>query len=102
MSEWLDYKEAAELMHRPASYLRERNADGVTFKYFPSIERWQPGGKGTRLFVKLDHVLAWIEASKGPAPKPREFSGLGYESALPTLRRLGAPARVMRAFGLKS
>jgi len=100
MSEWLDYKEAAELMHRPPCYLRERDADGVSFKFFPSIERWQPGGKGTRLYVRREHVERWIEASRTPAPIKQEFSGIGYESALPTLRRLKAK-RVIRALGLK-
>jgi len=101
MSEWLDYKSAAELMHRPAAYLRARNADGITFKHFPSIERWQPGGRGTRLYVKREDVERWIESTKTPpAPVKREFTGIGYESAAPTLRRLGAK-RTMRALGLK-
>src|SRR5262245_65693157 len=79
MSEFIDYKEAAELMHRPPAYLRARNADGITFKHFPSIERWQPGGKGTKLFVRTEDVLRWIEFSKTPAPVKREFTGIGYE-----------------------
>jgi len=99
--EWIDYRDAAELMHRPAAYLRRRNADG-TYKHFPSIERWQPGGHGTRVYVKHADVLAWIEASRTPVPSPikRDMLGITYAGALPTLRRLGAD-RVIRGFGLK-
>ena len=101
MSEWIDHKEAAELMHRPARTLREKNVDGATYKYFPSIERWQPGGKGTRLFVKREHVEAWIESSRTPVEVKQEFSGAGYESLLPFLRQRGAD-RVIRSLGLKA
>src|SRR5262245_52509879 len=100
MSEFIDYKEAAELMHRPPAYLRARNADGITFKHFPSIERWQPGGKGTKLFVRTEDVLSWIEFRKTPAPGKREFKGIGDESAAPSPRIMGAK-RTMRALGFK-
>jgi len=98
-SEWIDYKEAAKLMHRPENYFRMRNADG-TYKHFPSIERWQPGGKGTKMLVNKGHVDAWIEASRTPAPVKKEFKGIGYESARATLERLGAHG-TMKSLGLK-
>lgn len=100
-TEWMDYRDAAKLMHRPAPYLRRRNADG-TYKHFPEIERWQPGGYGTKVFVRREHVEAWIEASRTPAPSPvkRDTLGITYAGALPTMRRLGAD-KVIRAFGLK-
>lgn len=98
--EYIDYKEAAEMMLRPAAYLRERNADGVTFKYFPEIQRYQPGGRRTKLFVKREDVLAWIERSRTPVEAKPEFSGIGYQSIVPELRRLGAD-RVIRSLGLK-
>ena len=99
--EWLDYRDAAELMHRPAVYLRARAADGA-YKYWPEIERWQPGGRGTRLYVRREHVEAWVERSRTPAPCPMtvEATGIGYEGALPTLLRLGA-FKTIRALGLE-
>jgi hypothetical protein len=100
-AEWIDYKEAAAMMRRPADYFRMRNADG-TYKHFPQVERWQPGGRRTRLFVRREHVEAWIESSRTPVPCPinRDALGLTYAGALPTLRRLKAD-RVIRGFGLK-
>lgn len=100
-NEWLDYREAAELMHRPPAYLRERNADG-SYKYWPEIERWQPGGRRTRLYVRREHIEAWIEASRTPAPSPikRQFSGLTYEGAVPGLLRIKGGEAVIRALGL--
>lgn len=98
-SEWIDYKEAAAMMHRPPQYLRYRGADGQ-FLYWPEIERWQPGGFRTRLYLRREHVETWIERSQAKAPVKQDFKGLGYESALPTLRRLGA-TKTMRALGLK-
>jgi len=100
MREWIDYKEAAAMMHRPARTLRQRDAGGG-YLYFPDIERWQPGGKGTRLYVRREHVEAWIERSRTPAPVKQEFSGVGYQSLVPFLRQRGADA-VIRALGLKS
>jgi hypothetical protein len=100
--EWLYYREAAELMHRPAAYLRTRHADG-SYKYWPQIERWQPGGHGTRLFVRREHVEAWIEASRTPPPCPikQDFSVIGYESIVPDLRRLGSGGeKLIRSLGL--
>lgn len=99
--EWIDYKAAAELMRRPAAYLRERNADGVTFKYFPEIERWQPGGRRTKLFVRHEHVKRWIERSRMPVEVKPVFSGIGYQSIIPELQRLGAPRALYRALGIK-
>lgn len=98
---WMDYRVAAKLMHRPQDYFRMRNADG-SYKHFPQIERWQPGGHRTRLFVRREHVEAYIEASRTPAPCPikRDTLAITYAGALPTLRRLGAD-RVIRGFGLK-
>jgi hypothetical protein len=98
--EWLDYRAAAAMMHRPVNYLRLRWPDG-SYKYWPEIERWQPGGRGTRLYVRRESVEAWIERSRTPAPSPikREFNGVGYESALPTLMRLGAYG-TMKSLGL--
>lgn len=98
MNEWLDYRDAAALMRRPQDYFRMKNADG-TYKHFPSIERWQPGGRRTRLYVRREHVEQWIERSRTPAPVKQTFSGIGYESALPVLRRLGAHG-TMKSFGL--
>jgi len=98
MNEWIDYREAAALMCRPQDYFRMKNADG-SYKHFPSIERWQPGGYHTRLYVRREHVEQWIAASRTPAPVKREFKGNGYESALPTLRRLGATG-TMKSLGL--
>jgi len=89
-------------MRRPQDYFRMRNADG-THKHSPKIERWQPGGFGTRLYVRREHVEQWIEASRTPHPAPpvnKDAIGLTYASALPGLRLLGAD-RVIRAFGLK-
>src|SRR5262245_3673748 len=99
--EWLDYRKAAELMHRPANYLRARWADG-SYKYWPEIERWQPGGRGTRLYVRAAHVGAWIERSRTPAPSPvrQEFSGVGYESILPELLRIEGGEHVARSLGI--
>lgn len=87
--EWMDYRDAALLMHRPASYFRRRNELGE-YEYFPSIERWQPGGRGTRLYVKREHVEAWIAASRTPAPCPiPSFERpVGYESMRDELIRL--------------
>jgi hypothetical protein len=101
VDEWIDYKEAAETMRRPADYFRMRNADG-SYKHFPQIERWQPGGRRTRLFVRREHVERWIEASRTPVKEQvkTEFSGIGYQSLLPELRRHGAD-RVIRSLGLK-
>lgn|SRR5262245_22422886 len=96
---WIDYRDAAKLMARPQDYFRIKNADG-SYKFFPQVERWQPGGRRTRLLVRREHVLRWIEASRTPAPVKQEFSGIGYESALPTMRRLGAYG-TMKSFGLK-
>src|SRR5262245_46421364 len=98
--EWLDYREAAKLMHRPADYYRIRNADG-SYKYWPGIERWQPGGRKTRLYVRREHVEIWIEASRTPAPSPikQEFNGNAYQSLLPKLRQMGAH-KLIRALGL--
>lgn len=89
------------MMHRPPGYFRMRWADG-TYKHWPEIERWQPGGRGTRLYVRREHVEAWIEASRTPPPCPikREFSGIGYESLLPELRRIGA-IKTIRSLGLE-
>lgn len=98
-SDWIDHKEAAALMYCRPSYLRERHKDG-TYKYFPDIERWQPRGKRTQVFVRREHVEAWIERSRTPAPVKREFKGTGYESALPTLLRLGAHGTIA-SLGLK-
>lgn len=97
---WIDYKTAAELMHRPAVYLRQRDASGVGYLHFPNIQRWQPGGKGTRLFVKREDVEAWIAASHTPVSKPIYFNNTGYQSILPELQQLGAD-RVIRSLGLK-
>lgn len=99
-SEWIDHKEAAALMHRPARYLRARDAGGA-YEYFPSIERWQPGGRGTKVLVRREHVEAWIEASRTPAKEQvkTEFNGIGYQSLLPELRAAGAD-RVIRSLGL--
>jgi hypothetical protein len=97
--EWLDYRDAAKLMHRPEDYYRMRNADG-TYKHFPQIERWQPGGRRTRLYVKREDVEAWIASTRTPVLPKREFSGMGYESARATAQRLGATG-TMKSFGLK-
>ena len=99
MNEWIDHKEAAQLMMRPAEYLRRKGPDGM-YLYFPSIERWQPGGRRTRLYVRREHVEAWVKASQQPKQVKQEFTGIGYEGALPMLRRLGAD-RVIRSLGLK-
>jgi hypothetical protein len=98
--EWLDYRDAAKLMRRPKEYLRKRGDDGQ-YAYYPEIERWQPGGMGTRLFVRRGHVEAWIEASRTPAPCPvnAKMTGVGYESALPGLLKLRA-YKTIRALGL--
>lgn len=98
--EWLDYRAAAGMMKRPQDYFRVRNADG-TYKYFPEIERWQPGGRGTRLFVRRTHVEAWIAATRQPAPAPIKTASapIGYEGALPELLKLGAH-KTIRALGL--
>jgi len=95
---WIDYRDAAKLMARPQDYFRMRNADG-SYKHFPQIERWQPGGRRTRLFVRREHVEAWIAASRTPPPIKRDFKGNGYESAIPTLRRLNATG-TMKSLGL--
>lgn len=100
--EWLDYRDAAAMMRRPADYYRIRKADG-SYKYWPEIERWQPGGRGTRLYVRREHVEAWIERSRTPAPCPigQEFSGIGYESLAPKLSRMGLGGeRLMRSLGI--
>lgn len=101
-SEWIDHRDAAEMMHRPARYLRARDASGTGYLYFTDIERWQPGGKGTRLFVRRQHVEAWIERSRTPAvvPVKQDFNNTGYQSIVPELRRLGAD-RVIRSLGFK-
>jgi len=97
--EWLDYKEAAALMHRPARYLRQRDAAGG-FLFFPDIERWQPGGPRTQVLVRREHVEAWIERSRTPVAVKQEFNGTGYQSLVPYLRQNGAD-RVIRSLGLK-
>jgi hypothetical protein len=98
---WIDHKEAAEMTRRPPDYFRSKNADG-TYEYFPDIERWQPGGRRTKLLVRREHVEAWIEASRTP-PTSRIFlppTGIGYESAVPTLLRLRAYG-TMEGLGLE-
>ena len=96
---WIDYREAAKLMRRPRQYLRYRWANGE-YKYWPAIERWQPGGRRTRLYVRRADVERWIEASRTPAPPAKQPDAMrGYESALQTARRLGAIG-TMRSFGL--
>jgi hypothetical protein len=100
--EWLDYREAAQMMHRPQDYFRIRRSDGQ-YKYWPEIERWQPGGRGTRLYVRRDQVEAWIERSRTPATSPikQEFNGIGYENILPDLMRLGVGGqKLARSLGL--
>lgn len=98
-SEWIDYKEAATLMHRPAAYLRARWKDG-SYKYWANeIERFQPGGRGTQLFVRREHVQTWIERRRNPIQEKRNFNPTGYESALETMRRLGATG-TMKSFKL--
>jgi hypothetical protein len=100
--EWLDYREAAKLMHRPQDYFRIRRADG-SYKHWPEIERWQPGGRGTRLYARREHVEAWIEASRTPPPCSinAKMTGIGYESILPDLMRLGVGGqRLARSLGL--
>jgi hypothetical protein len=98
---WMDYRDAAKLMQRPQGYFRMRNADG-TYKHFPQIERWQPGGFRTRLYVRREHVERWIKASQVPSPALVEGEAFGaiYAGALPILNRLGA-RKTMRAFGLR-
>src|SRR5262245_31975891 len=59
--EWLDYRDAAVMMGRPPGYFRRRDGLG-DYVYWPKIERWQPGGRRTRLYVRREHVEAWIEA----------------------------------------
>jgi hypothetical protein len=97
---WLDYSDAAEMMRCPAAYFRRRNGLGE-YEHWPQIERWQPGGRRTRLYVRREHVEAWIEASRTPPPCPirQEFNGNTYASILPELRRMGAD-RVIRSLGL--
>jgi hypothetical protein len=98
---WLDYRDAAKLMNRPQNYFRMHSAAGA-YKRFPEIERWQPGGRRTRLYVRREHVEAWIEASRTP-PTSRihmPTTGIGYESALPTLLRLRASG-TMKSLGLE-
>jgi hypothetical protein len=100
--EWLDYRDAAKLMHRPQDYFRIRLDDG-SYKYWPEIERWQPGGRGTRLYVRHADVEVWIERSRTPAPCPinQEFTGVGYESLVPVLRNMGLGGeRLMRSLGI--
>lgn len=99
--EWLDYRDAAQMMHRPQDYFRIRRADG-SYRYWPEIERWQPGGRGTRLYLRREHVERWIEASRTPAPCPINVkNGIGYESILPDLLRLGVGGeRLARSLGL--
>jgi hypothetical protein len=100
-NEWIDHKVAAEMMRRPASYFHKRNGLGE-YEYWPQIERWQPGGKRTRLYVRREHVEAWVEASRTPPTSritmPR--TGIGYESAVPTLLRLRAYG-TMKSLGLE-
>jgi hypothetical protein len=98
--EWLDYRDAAAMMHRPQDYFRIRCADG-SYKHWPEIERWQPGGRGTRLYVRREHVEAWIARSRTPASCPvnTEMKGVGYEGALPELLKMGA-YKTIRALGL--
>jgi hypothetical protein len=98
---WLDYRNAAEMMRRPADYFRVRDGLGE-YKYWPQIERWQPDGRGTRLYVRREHVEAWIEASRTPPPCPvnMEMKGIGYEGAVPTLLRLRA-YKTMKSLGLE-
>lgn len=100
-SEWIDYKVAAKLMLCPPAYLRRRDAAG-TFLYWPEIERWQPRGPRTQLFIRRAHVDQWIEASRAPVQEhvKTEFNGIGYQSIAPDLRRLGA-SRLMRSIGVK-
>lgn len=95
------YREAARLMGQPADYYRIKNPDG-SYKHFPKIERWQPRGKGTRLYVKRADVERWIEESRTPvqAPVKKQFTGIGYESAAATAHRLGATG-TLKSFGLK-
>jgi hypothetical protein len=98
--EWMDYKDAAKLMHRPPGYFRRRNAIGQ-YIFWPHIERWQPGGRGTRLYVRREHVEAWIEASRTPPPSvTRSSPGIsGYESIREELAGLGAWG-TMKSLGL--
>jgi hypothetical protein len=98
---WLDYRDAAEMMRRPAPYFRVRDGLGE-YKYWPQIERWQPDGRGTRLYVRREHVEAWIERSRTPPPCPINYqmTGIGYESLVPELLRMRAYS-LMRSLGLK-
>lgn len=98
---WLDYRDAAEMMRRPADYFRVRDGLGE-YKYWPQIERWQPGGPGARLYVRREHVEAWIEASRTPPPNPINYqmTGMGYESLVPNLLSMRAYS-LMRSLGLK-
>jgi hypothetical protein len=99
---WLDYRDAAEMMRRPADYFRIRDGLGE-YKYWPQIERWQPGGRGAWLYVRREHVEAWIERSRTPPPCPirQEFSGIGYESLVPDLLRMGRGGeQLIRSLGL--
>jgi hypothetical protein len=55
-----------------------------------------------RLYVRREHVEAWVEASRTP-PTSRihmPTTGIGYESALPTLLRLRAYG-TMKSLGLE-
>lgn len=99
--EWIDYRDAAAMMHRPQDYFRIRDGFGE-YKYWPQIERWQPGGRRTRLYVRREHVEAWIEASRTPPTSRINMNptGIGYESALPTLLRLRAYG-TMKSLGLE-
>src|SRR5262249_19050677 len=99
---WLDYRDAAEMMRRPADYFRVRDGLGE-YEYWPQIERWQPDGRGTRLYVRREHVEAWIERSRTPPPCPvnMEMKGIGYESLLPEVRRKGYD-KLIRSLGLSA
>lgn len=53
--------------------------------------------------MRREHVEQYVKASRRPAPAPISRDGLGmmgYERALPTMRRLGAYG-TMKSFGLK-
>jgi len=98
---WLDYRDAAEMMRCPAAYFRRRNGLGE-YECWPQIERWQPGGRRTRLYVRREHVEVWIKASRTPPTSrinmPR--TGAGYEGAVPALLRIKGGEYVVRRLGL--
>ena len=100
--EWMDYRDAAKLMHCPASSLVRRWADG-SFRYHPEIKRWQPGGRGTRLYVRRADVEAWIERSRQSATAPikREFNAGTYQSVVPTLQKTRGGQYLINKLGLK-